>query len=377
MIDVELANRFIRQASNYTDYNINVMNENGIIVASSDNSRVGSFHEVAYTLMKANKDVVEVTTKDNFQGGRVGINMALIYKRKKIGVLGVSGDPDKIRDSANMIKMAMEVMLDYEEQKKKYYQQQSIRTRFIDGLLYQEDADQEGELTAISGQLGYQPHALRIPVLVVLERQLDAYAILEKLKRKGAFLLQDIVSITRENNLIIFKNVPNTVSERSEQRTQIEDFIDRLSVLLLQENAVARYYVGTFQSNYRYYRDSFMHCRWLLKNCKDLEKHAFFFYDYTGEYMRDQAQVAELKRIFSAISENLDIESKDNIIELITTLERNNYNLKESSQELFIHKNTLIFRFNKIKSMFHVNPIQNAYDRDFLNWLVVYLKKDR
>ena len=97
MIDVALADKFVKKAANYTQYNINVMNEKGIIIASSDSSRTGSFHEIAYDIMSADKEIVEVVGSDRFQGGRIGINMALLYRKKKVGVVGVSGEPEEIQ----------------------------------------------------------------------------------------------------------------------------------------------------------------------------------------------------------------------------------------------------------------------------------------
>lgn len=48
MIDRLFAERLIDKISQFTEYNINVMDEDGIIIASRMKERVGTFHEVAY-----------------------------------------------------------------------------------------------------------------------------------------------------------------------------------------------------------------------------------------------------------------------------------------------------------------------------------------
>lgn len=93
--------------------------------------------------------------------------------------------------------------------------------------------------------------------------------------------------------------------------------------------------------------------------------------------MRDMIPVIELNRIFDTLCRQLEPEMKDFIVEMVETLHRNNYNLNISSKELYIHKNTLIFRYNKIKHLFQVNPIQSMADREFLSWLALYLRKNR
>ena len=377
MMDAALADKFIKKASSYTPYNINVMNEKGIIIASSDSSRVGSFHEVAYNIMSADKEMVEVVSSDHFQGGRIGINMALLHKKEKVGVVGVSGEPEEIRDVALLIKMSLETMLEYEVQNRRHYQQQSLKTRFIDGLLYEEEADSEGELSAVSEQLGYDAWLLRIPILISFDRQTDAYKLLEAARGKQLLSFQDIAAVTRNNNIIIFKSFRELKEIPGQYQAATRELLDRFNRIVEECKTGCSYYVGSFQERYCYYRKGFQHCVWLKEYCKKRKERIFFFYDYVGEYMRDMIPVIELNRMFDTLCRQLEPEMKDFIVELVETLHRNNYNLNESSKELYIHKNTLIFRYNKIKNLFQVNPIQSMADREFLSWLALYLRKNR
>lgn len=377
MMDAVLAEKFVKRARNYTPYNINIMNELGIIIASSDSTRVGNFHEVAYTIISTEKDEIEVDSGYGFPGGHIGINVALFLKREKVGVLGITGEPDKIRDIVPIVKMSLEVMLEYEAQNKKHYQQQNLRTRFIDGLLYQEEADSEGELTAVSEQLGYDPHLLRIPLMISFEKQEDAYRILEQLRREMMVGQQDIGAATRDNNLIVFRSVKGQDRDFGEHLYELEEYLVRLKEFFERYQVVCRYYVGSFQDKFRYYRNSFRHCQWLKRYCRGEKEQEYFFYDYVGEYLRSLVPMNELNRIYASFCMQFDSDTVDSMVELIEVLRKNNYNLNESSKELFIHKNTLIFRYNKIKNMFHVNPIQSTADREFLDWLALYLKMNR
>ena len=48
MINEVFAKQFIRRIRSQTDYNINIMNEHGIIIASCNEERVGTFHATAF-----------------------------------------------------------------------------------------------------------------------------------------------------------------------------------------------------------------------------------------------------------------------------------------------------------------------------------------
>ena len=61
--------------------------------------------------------------------------------------------------------------------------------------------------------------------------------------------------------------------------------------------------------------------------------------------------------------------------DLIQTLEDCNYNFNQASQKMFIHKNTIGFRLDKVKSCLNINPVKNPKDRDFLNNFLYYVKQ--
>ena len=57
MLDRELAEKLIAQVTKYTEYNVNIIDENGIIIASRDRERLGTYHETAYEILRNGKDV--------------------------------------------------------------------------------------------------------------------------------------------------------------------------------------------------------------------------------------------------------------------------------------------------------------------------------
>ena len=123
MIEPEMARRFIEQVTQYTEYNINIMDERGVIIASRDPARVGTYHEVADRIIHGREDVLVIRDDKMFPGVLPGINMAVMLDGRREGVVGVTGDPDRIRDVAMITRMAMEAMLKYEKQ------QEEIRLR--------------------------------------------------------------------------------------------------------------------------------------------------------------------------------------------------------------------------------------------------------
>jgi len=181
MMDHELAERLIGKLVSYMDYNVNLMDEKGIIIASTDKGRVGSFHEIAYNIMKKSQDIVEVEDNDGFLGVRSGINMALEFEHKKIGVVGVTGDPNQVRNVALVVRMAVESMLEYEIAKEQAQRHKSTKDKFLNDLLYEEEADRDN-LEREAEMLGYQDNRIRIPMMVTVPGQGNLKELLPNLK---------------------------------------------------------------------------------------------------------------------------------------------------------------------------------------------------
>ena len=123
MISRELARKLIEQITQYTEYNVNIMDADGTIIASRDPGRVGQFHEVAHRILQGQETIVVTTDTRDYSTVLPGINMVIEDNGVREGVVGVTGDPEEIRPIALIIKMAIETMLKYERS------QQELRLR--------------------------------------------------------------------------------------------------------------------------------------------------------------------------------------------------------------------------------------------------------
>ena len=141
MFDVEIARKFIERLTTYTSYNVNIMNERGIIIASRNPERVGTFHEIAYDIITQNKPMIEVTTADEFLGVQPGVNLLLLHEGKGVGVIGVTGNPAEVKSIAMIIKMSMESMLEYEHEKELSSRRRNQKEKFAYQLIYENNPD--------------------------------------------------------------------------------------------------------------------------------------------------------------------------------------------------------------------------------------------
>lgn len=368
----EISDRFIRKYGEISNYNVNIMNQNGMIIATSkEHNRLGNFHEIAYEMIKKNIQVMEINDKEKYQGTKNGVNMLLYENGTPIGVIGITGNPDVVRNIANIIRVSMESMLEYELNREKEYIRKTTKENFINSLIRSELSNEE--FVAIAKNLGYSEKYIRISLLISVDSKNVIENVLDKIKKLQTHSSQDISCILNNHHILIYKHLELNYKDFAVgYKFEIGNYLSIVLKELREKNISCKIYVGSMQKSFKYYGASYFHAKWVEKNiCK--KNTGLYFYDYLDEYYSSRIPFNELKNIFSVIEGSIDVKIEKNIIEIIKDLERNNYNLFESSKELFIHRNTLIFRLNKIKDYFGINPVQNKSERAFLKYFAYYL----
>ena len=373
MISSALAERFIEQVTRYTDYNVNIMGEDGIIIASRDSSRVGRYHEVAWRIIHGNENIVD-TTDVHLPNVRPGINMVIEIDGHREGVVGVTGDPQEIRPVALMVKMAIETMLKYERQQEEIRLRENKKERFLH-LLTQVEASDPEAIRTLAAELGYPEEKIRIPILVYLPAA-DSEAFLREVRGSATHHTRSDFSIAPDSShVLIFKAMPDDRKELfSEYKYHIGEYLSPVLRSMKEKGRTARFFIGSFQDSYARYYYAYRHCKWLEKHITPTGS-SLFFYDHVGEYLRSVIPMKELQHVFYIYASRFPEQDREMFLETIGVLAQHNYNFAKASKQLYIHKNTLVYRYQKIKELMNVDPLASAGDRVFLEALSLYLRR--
>jgi carbohydrate diacid regulator len=93
-------------------HNVNLMDTAGVIVASGEPSRVGTRHEGACrALARGVPEVVPVNGADALDGTLPGVNVPIRVDGEVVGVVGVTGAPDRVEAAAASVALTVELML--------------------------------------------------------------------------------------------------------------------------------------------------------------------------------------------------------------------------------------------------------------------------
>jgi archaellum component FlaC len=87
-----------------TRENVQVFGDGGIIIATTQPERLGTRHEGGAKIISGQINFAAITEEDarRMQGVRPGYSLPVTVGRTRVGAIGVSGSPDKVRPFAEM-----------------------------------------------------------------------------------------------------------------------------------------------------------------------------------------------------------------------------------------------------------------------------------
>ena len=138
IIDRETAQYIVDTVKSVCGKDINYIDARGIIIASTDHSRVDSFHEIGYQVVTQG-DTKEVSGDESFLGVQKGVNLPVFYHGKVIAAVGISGEVEEARKYAALAQKITTILLREREVEARGSQKRSkisymLRTLLLQGL---------------------------------------------------------------------------------------------------------------------------------------------------------------------------------------------------------------------------------------------------
>ncbi|MBD7912773.1 CdaR family transcriptional regulator [Clostridium cibarium] len=128
-----IAQKIVLEMMNVIPYNINVMDENGVIIGSGDIKRIGNIHEGAKKAI--DKQHVNEVYEEK---GRMkpGVNEPIIIDNNIIGVIGITGNPDEVMRFSKLVRVTAVLLIEQEKINEETQNKRLNRQRFYHELVH-------------------------------------------------------------------------------------------------------------------------------------------------------------------------------------------------------------------------------------------------
>ena len=349
MLQPELAEKIVKEVQKLMSEEIIVVNTDGMIMASTNQERLGTFHEGALITSQQKKKLI-ITEKETprLKGVRAGINLPIFFQHEVIGVIGITGDPETVTPFGEIIRKMTELLISENHYGEQFeYHSRAMETFVLEWIQAKEP----------SSDLLERARALTINL------ELHRTALIIEFEQREYPLSRDVWSsilssfshnkndvLTRSGNarIIVLIDCSDSV-----QPTSIKNRLKHFLQYIKNSFGIAAY-AGVGQCAlpsklHQSYAQAERALKMARRNRSIVFDEELTLEMITGELNSD-IKAEYIQRTIGAI-----LIEKD-LLETLRELFKQNHSLKNTAQVLHIHINTLHYRLKKIEELTHLNP---------------------
>ncbi|WP_144214018.1 sugar diacid recognition domain-containing protein [Shewanella donghaensis] len=374
VIDSAIANRIVQRTMKIIGHNINVMNAQGVILGSGTNERIGSIHEGALLAISQDRNVeINQDSAPSLHGVKSGLNLPLHYQGQIVGVIGITGNPSELAHYGELLKMTAEMIVEQANLQDQLQWQNRQKEEFILQLIRAEEKDSQ-QLTHWGNQLSIDVSVPRVVAIIEIESVSHQQVHNNQALKQMVHLLQhpdrnNLIAMTSLNQLVILKPAfldgkqwdPELESHR------IDKLLQRIPANMELKLNIA---LGHFFQGFDGLTKSYRTAKETLTIGKSLhpDKTKYLYEDYAlqvifsglKQHWRGDALAAPYLKLVAA--------DKNGVLQKTLSMYIQNIgDHKRCAAALYIHRNTLRYRIDKIQQITGTNL------QDFQDLLNLYL----
>jgi carbohydrate diacid regulator len=350
----ELAEKIVREVQKLIGEDIIVVNTEGFIIASTDPVRVGTFHEGALiALQKKRKLIITAEDQLKLSGVKAGINLPIFFQHDVIGVIGITGEPNKVTPFGEVIRKMTELLIS-----ENYYAEQfDWHTRAVESFVMD-------WVQAKEWNHSFLDRAKLLSIDIVAKRLvviIEFIGINSPLSRDSWSTIfnrfqqntKEVVARSGNERMVLLINCSSSPSKATIEKRLMQFF------QFLRNNFGIQAAAGVGQAtDSKEISNSYQQAERSLKIGK-LNGMITFDEDLTlemiSEEIRPNSKADFVLRTIGPLLKEAEL------LETLKELFRQNHSLKNTSNTLHIHINTLHYRLKKVEDLTQLNP-NNIHD---------------
>lgn len=328
---MKLFQNLINQIKGIIDEEFGIMDETGLILGCTDEGKVGQVNNSAAKVLASRGTSVVID----------GVTYQKVFVRNKLEFITfINSDSEDSLKYLSLISINVtNVRIYYDE---KFDKGNFIKSIIMDNIL-------PGDIPLRAKELHLPYSAYRVALLIKTERTKDIYPH-EMVQSLLPNRTKDFVIVLDEENMVLIKEIKSGDDYKEVEKTA------RMIVDMLNTELMIKAYVGigTIVSNIRDIGRSVKEAQTALKVGSIFESDKYIInYNKLGIGRLIYQLPTTLCKLF--LKEVFNEESFELLdAETLLTIQKffeNNLNVSETSRQLYIHRNTLVYRLDKIQKL--------------------------
>ena len=344
---------------------INIMDQKGIIIASTEKHRIGDFHQGASEVLATGKPVrIKKEDLPRYPGTKEGYNMPIFLNDEIIGVVGIFGCEEEVQSIANLLRVYVTQSFSQLQMTQKQNLEAELRNQLLRLLLFGGKSQKE-MITKLCGMLNLQlEYPIRIVLLYERARERNMKHLLDYSQ-----LIQNLIwknVLDRRRDVFGIQNADYVILLGGGESPEMQKRLDKL----LHEIEAEDVWNAAVSSPCRNLEEISAGMREVsvLRNRKggtiqNLEEHSCRM-----QYLLGSMTVQEGARTAARMLRRLKEQHGENQAEQLLRTARVYYecggSVARAAEQLNLHKNTLLYRMKQLYQTFEMEQ-DSAFVREF------------
>ena len=344
---------------------INIMDQKGIIIASTEKHRIGDFHQGAAEVLETGKPVlIKIEDLPRYPGTKEGYNMPIFLNDEIIGVVGIFGCEEEVQSIANLLRVYVTQSFSQFQMTQKQNLEAELRNQLLRLLLFGGESQKE-MIAKLCGMLNLQlEYPIRIVLLYESARERNMKHLLDYSQ-----LIQNLIwknVLDRRRDVFGIQNADYVILLGGGESPEMQKRLDKL----LHEIEAEDVWNAAVSSPCRNLEEISAGMREVsvLRNRKggtiqNLEEHSCRM-----QYLLGSMTVQEGARTAARMLRRLKEQHGENQAEQLLRTARVYYecggSVARAAEQLNLHKNTLLYRMKQLYQTFEMEQ-DSAFVREF------------
>ncbi len=364
------AENIVKELNTVIDQSVNMMNEHGIIIASTDQERVGQIHEGARKIIEQNLEELVIRTEDVYEGSLEGVNYPITIGGEVIGVVGITGPVQEVAKYGQITRKMTEILMQELSIKEQKDMDENLRNRFLsewllsDTVMINKNFVDRGKRMHIDITLPRRIMVIAVQVSDCHSDSLDEMRIVESAENRIKNLLKrlDRDSVYLKSSSCLICGVANRADRELEHLAKnLKEAAEKQPgvSLAIGIDDRCRLYTMTHISYTKAYK--------ALQACmRSHENDVLFYNEINLEIFTDEISDLSKKEYVQKLFPNYCHEELAEAIGVLEVLYETEGSITTASEELHMHKNTLQYKLKRIYERTGYDPRSLRYSALFL-----------
>lgn len=355
----------VKELNTIINDKINMMNEKGVIIASTDQERIGQEHEGAKRIINDRLEELVIHSHDRYEGSLEGVNYPIIISNEIIGVVGITGPYNKVAKYGQITKKMTEILIQEISIKEQKSMDENLRSRFVGEWLQNENVIINTNFVERGRRMGLEiTNPRRVIIISVFDNgtgsdSLDEMRKVERVEERVKNVIRrldpDSIYMKSSSNLVfaITNRKDSEIGKIGEMlRSTVEEQPDMKVVIGIDDKC--RPYTMMHISYSKAYK--------ALQSCLRTKGEGIRFYgDINMEIFTDEISDMSKKEYVQKLFSGYEREELAETVGLLETLYDLEGSITAAAEKLHMHKNTLQYKLRRIYE-------RTGYDPRSIRW---------